>query len=254
MIKKLICVLVIVILFIVFFPISNYKSSIYSWHMSIMGDKNVIKRLGKMNSNTLYQDFSSDYLKGKNSEFIKYMNDNNIDVYHLSGDPSWGIDKVYLAKKEVDKVLEFNHNNSGKIKGIVFDIESYSLDEFDKDGYLKSLKEIYSYANKNKLYLILCIPSWFDKYGDKYLEDIIKYAGDEFSIMNYNIEKTLSGIENEAMISYKYGKKISTIYELDFSDKKHFSNFNEIMNDYKKIKKKYGNVGLSFHHYDDIID
>ena len=28
-------------------------------------------------------------------------------------------------------------------------------------------KEIYSYANKNDVYLILCIPSWFDKYGDK---------------------------------------------------------------------------------------
>lgn len=222
---------------------------LYSWHMKNISDIKLIKTIKKLNINILYQDFSTDYLNGNDSTFIEKMNKNNVKVYHLCGDSSWGIKGNNKTIKEIDKVINYNKNNEYKISGIVFDIESYTLDSYNENNYIEIIEKAYEYCRKNNVYMILCIPTWMKK---NTLEKLI-YNSDEISVMNYNINKTISNIKEEISLAKQYNKKVNTIYETNFNNKKYFSNFNEIEDDYQKIINNYDySISIAFHHYNSI--
>ena len=253
--KKMLKVLLIFVILISNFGCGSKKNKriLYSWHMKTINDTDLIRVIKELNIDTLYQDFSTDYLNSTNNIFIKQMNSYNVKVYHLAGDPSWGIKGKDKIKEEINKVIKYNRKNKYKIDGIVLDIESYILDSFDGKDYLKILKESYKYAKKNEIYVVLCIPTWFDKYGKSYLKDLIINTNDEVSFMNYNIKNTIKDINGEMKFIKKYGKKANTIYEVDFNNKNYFSSYDEINNDYKKVIKYYRYpISLAFHHYDSI--
>lgn len=222
---------------------------LYSWHMENISDTNLIRTIKKLKINTLYQDFSNEYLSSNDSIFLEKMENNNIKVYHLCGDPSWGIKGSNKIIKEIDKIINYNKNNIHKIKGIVLDVESYTLDLYNEDEYIKIIKKAYKYSKENDIYMILCIPTWMRK---NTLEELIINT-DEISVMNYNIKKTLSNIKEEVEIAKKYNKKINTIYEINFDNKKYFSSFDEIDNNYNKILNNYDYpISIAFHHYNNI--
>lgn len=250
--KKILKVVITFFIIFISFGCNNKIESnriLYSWHMKNISDTKLIETVKKLNINILYQDFSTDYLNGNNNTFIEKMNNNKILVYHLCGDPSWGIKGSNKTIKEIDKVINYNKNNKHKISGIVFDIESYTLESYDEDEYIEIINNTYEYCKKNNIYMILCISTWMKKTT---LEKLISNT-DEISLMNYNINKTTSNIKEEILLVKQYNKKVNTIYEINFNNKKYFSSFKEIENDYQKIINNYDYpISIAYHHYNSI--
>ena len=236
---------------------------LYSWSMDYINQEeydNIYKIIDKLDINILYQDFSSEYLSSINNTFLEQMQIKNVDVYHLAGDPSWGLENGYkYIIEEINKVIFYNNNVNKKIKGIVLDIEPYASEKFENSDfsledfkiYVEQIKKSYSNAKENNLEFVLVIPYWFDKIDKKLLEQLINYV-DDMSVMNYNIDKTMENISFENEISKKYEKNINTIYEINFGEANYFSNWNDIKKDYKNLKDKYGEMGIAYHHYSSI--
>ena len=271
MIKKILLTLSIIILFgcnkeeEIIKKDLNYNRSLYSWYF-----KNVLNDLDKFNTfiegnkiNRVYQKVSDTYLEKDDKEtekFIKDLNDKKIEVYYLDGEPSWGEEDGYKSIIEViDKVLEFNSTHNSKFNGLLLDIEPYTsekIEHFEDEHfeiYLKQIKKVYSYSKDKDIKILLAIPSWFDKENFDMFKELIKNC-DGISVMNYDINNTVENIKNEYEYAYKYDKFIETIYEIGFEKDYTFNSFDEIEEDYKNIIYKYSNyVGLSYHHYGDLL-
>lgn len=255
--KILICGFMLVLVFIaVSLKINDKKneSVLYSWSMDALDDEDLLDIIKKHNVHLLYQDFNTKYLEGSNDEFIKKMLEIDAEVYHLCGEIEWGLEKDASSMiKEIDKVIFFNKNVSNKIKGIIFDIETYqnSIEEFDFSLYVSNMKKAYEYAKKNNIKMHIAIPIWFDKININELEDLIQNGCDGISLMNYNIKNTLENMRIEIELAKKYNKDINTIYEINFLNDNYFSSYDEIDLDFKKIYKKYSYSKLkkAYHHY-----
>lgn len=241
---------------------NSYPSILYSWKLEdVLEDRDKFNSILKeYHINILYQDFTSKYLETLDDTFIKEMNEKNITVYHLAGDPSWGTENGFLSiQKEIDKVILFNQKVSFKIKGIVLDIEPYISEKEERFAkkdffiYVKQIEKTYAYLKDKDLELILAIPYWFDSIDEYLLETLIQNT-DGISVMNYKITKTNKNIQNEIKLASKYDKKIDTAYEINYKDKDYFESREAILKDYQKIKKKNDspNLGISFHHYGSI--
>lgn len=262
--KILIRSIILILIFLIFLFTNKEKEKIilYSWNIKDISEEkrdNLEHIINKLNINTVYQTFSSDYLEESNDEFIKYLHKKNISVYHLTGEREWGLgnDMKYIYK-EIDLVYKFNKNNKNKLDGIAFDIEPYILEEWTDASleiYVSKMKKAYKYAQEKGIYFILVIPYWYDNLNLELLEELFKDAGDEFSIMNYRIKSTIKNIENEIKFAKKYNKKINTIAEVGFKDDDKFNSFKEINADFKNIKEYYSdyNISIAYHDYSTIL-
>ena len=259
--KKLIIGLIVIssilIIILMFLNKKEDKSILYSWSMETITDKELLTIIDKHDIDTLYQDFSTEYLSLKDNAFIIKMESNDVDVFHLCGEKEWGYEEnAESLKKEIDKVLNYNKSNKYKIKGIVFDIEPYqnekNIENFDFSLYVSILKKAYAYANSNNLKMVIAIPIWFDSIDKKLLEELISDACDEISLMSYNIKYTKEHMKEEIKLAKKYNKKINTIYEINFGEDNYFSNYREIEEDFNKIKNEYqySNLKKAYHYYE----
>lgn len=252
-------VLTLLIISICFYLFSNNKERVilYSWDfgdVSLEKKDNLYYVINKLNIDTLYQTFSSDYLNGNDSTFIDEVHNKNILVYHLTGEREWGLgDDMQYIYNEIDMVYNFNKNNNDKIDGIAFDIEPYILDEWEDSSlevYVSKMKKAYKYACNKGVYFILVIPYWYDNIDLGLLKELFKSAGDEFSIMNYRIKSSISNIKNEVRYARLYNKKLNTIAEVGFSGDDKFDSFIEIDKDFKRIKDYYRNFDISIAYHD----
>ena len=237
----------------------EYNRILYSWNINdIEEDENRFQQIIKeYQINKIYQDFTSEYLNQNDDTFIKKLSDQNITVYHLAGDPSWGQKGgFYKIAEEIDKVVNFNQNVTNPLKGIVLDIEPYvsekkeEFQEKDFEIYVREIKKAYRYiANKN-LELILAIPYWFDKINLELLEELIQNT-DGISVMNYNINRTKENIEVELKLTHKYEKEIDTIYEIAYQEDGYFKEKEEIKQDFVQIlnNEQKKQVNIAYHHY-----
>lgn len=254
-------ILIILVLLSMFLLMKkNNDIILYSWDMDYINQEdysNIYKMIDELNINILYQDFSSEYLSNADNTFLEQMKIKKVDVYHLAGDPSWGLKDGYkYIIEEINKVIFYNNNVNNKIKGIVLDIEPYASEklknsDFSSDNfqiYVEQIEKSYFLAKENNLEFVLVIPYWFDVVDKDLLEQLIHYV-DEISVMNYNIDKTVKNISFENKLSKKYDKKINTIYEINFDEDNYFSSWDEIKKDYKKLKNKYNKIGIAYHHY-----
>lgn len=255
--KKIILatLLLAVFLFFVWRPYKKTENILYSWSMSALEDPQLESVLKKHNIGILYQDFSSAYLKGTDFTFLKNMRALKVDVYHLSGDPSWGEDaEAKSMKEEIDKVVAYNANNEEKISGIVFDVEPYlhNKEKFDFPLYVEAMKEAYQYAKEQGIYMVLALAVWFDTLDENLLEELIQDGCDEISLMNYNIEYTKERMEEEMKFAKKYNKKVNTIYEIDFGKDGYFESYEAIDHDFWKLKQyyRYPHLKKAYHYYD----
>lgn len=242
-------------------PIIN-DAILYSWHL-----EDILKQKEKFYTvveeyqiRTLYQDFSSEYLKQMDSSFIKEMKENGIEVYHLAGDPSWGRKNGFeKIKREIDKVSQFNDHSEYHLAGLLLDIEPYVSEKEEKfasvdfEIYVEEIKKAYAYIKKRNLELRLAIPYWLDSIDINLLEELIKNS-DGVSVMNYNIKKTSKNIQNEVEIARKYKKHIDTIYEIEYDDEEYFASYEEIVKDFRKIKQdnSLNSLKIAYHHYSSI--
>lgn len=260
--KKIILLVIIIFTLVVAllsFKFKNINGNIlYSWNMSAITDKKLLDIIDKYNISTLYQDFSTEYLSGKDYIFMIDMQDKNVEVYHLCGEKEWGLEKDAISmKKEIDKIVDYNNNSSYKIKGIVFDIEPYQNEKnievnFDFSLYVSIMKKAYQYSKSKNLLMVIAIPIWFDSMDENLLEDLIKNGCDEISLMNYNIKYTTEHMQTEIKYAKKYQKDINTIYEINFNDNNYFSSYSEIDDDFRKIQKQYhySKLRKAYHYYD----
>ncbi len=251
----------LLVLFISIFKAKTviYESSLYSWKLDeILEDPmKFYKVLKEYNVKVLYQDFSSEFLEKGDDSFLKEMDDREIAVYHLAGDPSWGRKEGYeKIKREVKKVLAFNEKVEMPIRGIILDIEPYvseKSEEFlveDFEVYVEQIEKSYDYCKRHDLELLLAIPYWFDSIDDDLLKRVIKNS-DGISVMNYKISKTASKIKREVELANKYDKKIDSIYEVEYGKEGYFASKEDILKDFANLLEENpsGNLMISFHHY-----
>lgn len=134
--------------------------------------------LEKYNINTLYID---------THYFSKVQ---GYKCYLLVGDPSWDLEDMKEAVKNAKEK---------DADGIIFDIEG------DYEKLSKNLEKLDS-----SIPVAVCYPYWLD---EPLIERIVK-ASDESVVMNYYVGKEKKHLEEEILIIKKYGKKLTTAYEL----------------------------------------
>lgn len=201
--------------------------ALFSWKVSevLEGRTQLFATMKELELNTLYQEFSEELQKESIMDFLGEAAEEKIDVYLLVGSPEWALEeKGESMFLQVEKALEINRyvgENQG-VKGILYDVEPYLLEEWDKqdpqdimDSFVEGMKRVYQKAKESGLEVILCIPYFYDDLGaSKQLEALIKSGCDSIAIMNYYQGKEYENIKNEAALANKYGKKLINIYEL----------------------------------------
>lgn len=249
--KKAIYIIIILSLIIfAFLFFMKPNMIIYSWKMANLTDDQFNDLLNKWHINVVYQEFNNDYLNGTDNEFIAKLNTSHIAVYHLCGEKEWGKGEGNSLITEINKVIAYNQNNEVTIQGIVFDVETYSLDgDFDTDIYLQKMQEAYSVAKENNLKMVIAIPYWFDKYPE-FEENLFATAGDKYSVMNYS-NNPVDTIATEVNLANKYHKEINNIIEID-ENKSASTNYQSILQTSWLMKLKYPHLKIAIHHYNAI--
>lgn len=190
--------------------------------------KNVLfKTMNDLNLETLYQSFSKDLKESDIIEFLKEADSQGIDVYLLTGEPEWAKSDTDTAEKmiaELERTEKINKklSKNAKLKGVIFDVEPYVLDEWDEEqselmeNYAEAVKETYKKAQSLNLEMLVCLPFFYDSKGfEEELEIIIGEGCDGAAVMNYYREKEIEHVETELLLAQKYGKQLINIYEFN---------------------------------------
>ena len=248
----------------------NYDKSIFSWDkLSVLEAKeNLFDVMEKYEIKTVYQSFSSELPKNKISKFLESCSEYNYQVYYLCGDPEDVLDQD--AEKMIenidDAVAIKEYDNNDVLKGILFDVEPYLLDEWeiqpDKiiQQFADNLQIAYKKAKENKLEMIVCIPYYYDTKGfSDSLEKLIKDGCDGIAIMNYYQKNEYEHIKEEVELAKKYNKTCINIYEFQPSGKYGLTDKNTYYEEgiekaeenFKVLRNKLdsNNLVLSFHEY-----
>ena len=248
----------------------NYDKSIFSWDdLSVLEPKeNLFDMMEKYEIKTVYQSFSSELPKNKISKFLKSCSKYNYQVYYLCGNPEDALDQD--AEKMIEKIDEAAtikaYDNNNVLKGILFDIEPYLLDEWEIQSdkimqqFADNLQIAYKKAKENKLEMIVCIPYYYDTKGfSDFLEKLIKDGCDGIAIMNYYQKNEYEHIKEEVELTKKYNKTCINIYEFQPSGKYDLIDENTYYEEgiekaeenFKVLRNKLdsNNLVLGFHEY-----
>lgn len=247
--------------------------ALFSWKSEEVDSTNslLFEIMDKQEINTLYQEFSRDLSQEAINDFLFEGENNKIDIYYLTGEPEWALDKTGKSMIDhIDRVVELNNNlkENSRIKGIVFDIEPYSLDEWKNkekvmDDFVIGMEVAYKHARDNNIEVILCIPYFYDNKGlTKQLEELIKSGCDSIAIMNYSKGNEIENMNLEVEFAALFNKKIINIYELqppgtrDLTEKNTYYNqgVEAIENNFQDILDEfYGkDISVAFHEYNSL--
>ncbi|MGP6139289.1 hypothetical protein [Jeotgalibaca sp. A127] len=173
----------------------------------------------------------------------------------MAGEPEWALDPTVLVSIV---------HKAGQFDGIVVDVEPYLLEEFKMNPkkvmsiFVASMRKVYQVAKTKRLAFILCVPYFYDTLGfEQELEELIKDCCDGLMVMNYYRGKELEHIQTEAHLCRKYGKTLSTVYELqppgryDLKDENTYYNvgIEAAYDNFKKLKQVIPQIGVSFHEF-----
>ncbi len=218
------------------------------------------------------------------SVFVESAVDEGVTVYYLTGDASWGLDpdgerlceavkdavaynrrikRKFLARREADGK---QWATIPQLAGIVFDVEPYTLKEWDKNpekvmgSFVSGMKEAYALAQDYGLEVIVCIPWYYDDKGQqKGLEELIENGCDRIAVMNYYRGAEIKNIATEVDLVQKHGKGIITIYELQKADGHGLKEINTYYNSglaalarsFKSVMEAYPEqtISIAYHDY-----
>lgn len=233
----------------------------------------------------LYQNISSKNSRQEQmSVFAETAMEEGITVYYLTGAPSWGLDPEGAQLCEaVEEAAAYNRRIKRKflerrkkdgetwetapqLAGIMFDVEPYTLDEWDKNpdkvmnSFVSGMTKAYALAKNYGLEVIVCIPFHYDNKGQqKGLEGLIKNSCDSIAVMNYYRGAEIKNIATEIELAQKYGKGIITIYELQKADGHGVKEINTYYNSgLAALKKSYASlleaypeqtISMAYHDY-----
>ena len=240
-------------------------TSMYAWESGSPlnysdSEYNILKTL---KTSTLYQSVPGSKLTKQNiGDAVKKYNEKGIKIYRLIGDSSWAFDNTD-AKREIDEIQ--NYNNSveelSKINGVVLDIEPHanSLWKQNKDKqdeyftqYTNNMIDLYNYAKKYNLEVVICIPRWYERYT--YFEKLFESAADVYSVMNYGKNGYISNMKEEVNLAEKYNKKVESVLNADPNDEENISYYNDGITKMLEVNKdvlntyNYKYLRTSFHH------
>lgn len=244
--------------------------ALFSWKSEEVysGNTELFEIMEKQELNTLYQEFSRDLSQEAINDFLFEGENNKIDIYYLTGAPEWALDKTGKSMIDhIDRVIDLNKDlrKNSRIKGIVLDIEPYSLDEWKNeeevmDIFVKGMEIAYNYALENGVKVILCIPYFYDNKGlTQQLEELIQSGCDSIAIMNYSKGNEIENMNLEVEFATMFNKNIINIYELQPPGKRGLTEKNTYYNqgveaiekNFQEIKEEfYGkDISVAFHEY-----
>lgn len=254
-------------------PSKNETRALFSWKSEEVRTDNfeLFEIMEKLKLNTLYQEFSRSLSQDEINKFLLDAELNKINIYYLTGNPKWALDKTGKPMVDhINRVIELNKNlnKNTRIKGIVFDIEPYSLKEWKNkekvmDSFVKGMEIAYKMANDNNIEVILCIPYFYDNKGlTKQLKELIESGCDSIAIMNYYKDNEIKNMRQEVEFATMFDKKIINIYELQapgtsgLTEKNTYYNqgIEAIEENFYNIKKEfYGkDITIAFHEYNSL--
>lgn len=243
---------------------NNSPVGLFSWKSEALNDPDVFTVADKLRINQLYQFISRSNNTEDVERFVNNVVNAGMDFYALYGEREWALDPTGSKMCEmIDRVNEMNKSfdkkSNAKIKGIVFDVEPYLLDEWERDS--KAVMDSFvaaakaAYAKRGKLQILLCIPYYYDTKGfSKELEALIAGGCDGVLVMNYYRGKEEKHIADEVGICQKYKKSITNIYELRPTDEQityYNLGIDAVKNNFKSLQKTYKavNLGIAYHDY-----
>lgn len=262
-------------------------AGLFSWSAETVNktDGELFKLMKEQGLTVLYQNISSKNSRQEQmSVFAERAMEEGITVYYLTGDASWGLDpdgdrlceavkdavaynrrikRKFLARREADGK---QWSTIPQLAGIVFDVEPYTLKEWDEnpgkvmDSFVSGMKEAYALAQDFGLEVIVCIPFHYDNKGQqKGLEELIKNGCDSIAVMNYYRGAEVKNIATEAALAKKYGKELINIYELQKADGSSVEEINTYYNSglaalersYQSVLEAYPNqtISIAYHDY-----
>lgn len=204
----------------------QYGKGMFSWEEDAYALTNRASFYGILETldiQEVYQYISDENLYTEETHsFIDEMNRTDIALYYLTGESRWGLEKRGQSMlAQVNKIVAYNkaHKGEGQFKGIIFDVEPYLTEEWRNtpkavmQQYITNLNKAYGVASKKGLYMIVCIPSWFDRDYENQLVQLITQSCDEVAIMNYDRVNEVGNIQKEIQLTKTYDKGINCIFE-----------------------------------------
>ncbi len=246
--------------------------SVFNWEKDVLTVENpdfFFDELSKSNICAVYQWIPSKITAEDMSSYLESACAHGIDVYLLTGDPSWGLEEDGESMaSEIVRAQEMNEMapKDAQIKGIVMDVEPYLTDYWDNapkqvmELFASGLADARQKAQAYGLEFIVCIPYFYDTEGYKdELETIIAKGCDSAAVMNYYKGKEEEHIADEAALSRKYGKKLINIYELQppkgnsivEANTYYHDGLGAVMKNAARLKSVYkGDIRFAIHDYD----
>lgn len=233
------------------------KISIFSWHAKTVNEEEmeslfrVMERLG---ASRVYQNFDIDQPSCEREKFWQTAKDKEYEVYYLCGDPKWSFaSRHHRIAEAVWEAESLRKESFGTLKGIVFDVEPYVLEEWKRgadelmDSYTASMEYACQSASAYGLEVILCIPNFYDNHYEKELEFLIRDCCDAVAVMNYTKRDPQEKIRQEAALAQEYGKKLIHISEVKEGDDGWVcGQVEEIRAAWKRILAEYPELELEF--------
>lgn len=216
--------------------IPNRNYTIWSWNdEEIINPEAFAAFCNAYKINRVYQHISTSTVNLEQiRNFVGTMQKNRVSVNWLTGDPSWTLtDHHYHIVDQIQKVVSYNmsiQNDYEKIGTIQFDIEPYTLAEWDTDKasvikqYQDAIALMYNECIAKQLSLNVCVASWFDgetydnEYGQGNLFDFVSKHSSSTVIMAYNTSGYVSIAEDEIRISAANGKNVAVGLETHIVD------------------------------------
>lgn len=205
---------------------NDIKRSIFSWSSEEITDnrEQFVGDLMTYDFNRVFQSFSSKLSNEEIIPFLAAVTEQDIDVYSLAGTPEWALDPTGSSMiKQLDWIVEMNSQLPKRqhIKGLVIDVEPYTLDEFDwadkdvRKTFISGVSKLYQASEKENLELIVVIPYFYDTKGyEEVAKTFIQEYSDEVAVMNYYRDREIENLTFEAREANKVDKPLTTIYEL----------------------------------------
>jgi hypothetical protein len=241
-------------------------AGVFSWdHLPTIQD---VRCMTDNNITEIYQYIRPEYTDENVCAFLKAMNEVDIQVYLLDGEPEWTYQNEYQGMKKVlDRTRHFNSlvDEKERFKGILFDVEPYVLDKWHKipdqllEEYCNNIISIKQECSEDsdKLDICVCVPSSYDKMGhDKWLRNLIKESDQTF-VLNYAKGLEIDNLKREAALARWYKKRLVNVYELQPGLLSQTTNSITYYNDgivaaninYKEIKEAYPdhNIAVAYH-------
>lgn len=269
-------------------PPPGGAAGVFSWSAETVNqtDGEIFSVMKAQGATALYQHFSTKNSRQEQmSLFAERAMEEGVTVYHLTGDPSWGLDPEGGRLCEaVEETAAFNRRIARKflerreadgasweavprLAGIVLDVEPYTLDHWDEnpggvmDSYVSGMKRAYALAQEYGLEVIACVPWHYDNKGlTAGLEELIQYGCDSVAVMNYYRGSEVQNIATEAALARKHGKGIITIYELQKANgggiqevnTYYQPGLNALEESYISVKQAYPDqpVSIAYHDYE----